>query len=438
MHPRRARRNRSTRRWSGRLALAILGACASAPVPMAPALDEGELTARPHVTERAYLLSWRGARIGEARERETRGPDGVVLERRERLIVRRGAHVVATEVAIAIRADRGLVASSVTWTARTDGVTRTARAIRDAHGWRIEQDGQTRRAPGEAVPAELVPLWVRRDRGFAGAVLLTGRGFAIARGRVAPVAPDRWRADLALDGGALGADIVTDRDGAPAAIVGGDGVVARRASEAELAAPFDPPDAIDAGAIAVRGPIAARGPIAIAVHGMNRTPPPAIPGQAIAADGDTWRVELDRDDRDTVDDRAAVDAIRALADQVAADIQPDLATTARSLADARVATAGDCTTHALAFAARSAAQGLDTRVVTGFRLDGDRLIRHRWALAWTGARWIAVDPSYPSSTPARLFGLHLGAPTDDLDLADLAFDGVGGEAIALPPTTAAP
>ena len=40
------------------------------------ALDEGELSARPQVSERAYLLSWRGARIGEARERETRGPDG--------------------------------------------------------------------------------------------------------------------------------------------------------------------------------------------------------------------------------------------------------------------------------------------------------------------------------------------------------------------------
>ena len=34
--------------------------------------------------------------------------------------------------------------------------------------------------------------------------------------------------------------------------------------------------------------------------------------------------------------------------------------------------------------------GIPVRLVTGFRLDGDRLVRHRWAIAWTGRRWLAA------------------------------------------------
>jgi hypothetical protein len=412
-------------------ALAI-AACARPTRAPAP-LDEAIAARGPDVRDRAYELSWRGARIGEAREREVTTAAGVTLTRHERILVSRAGHVLATEVDLAVTADPTLIASAVTWRARADGAEHTARAVRDAQGWQIERDGAIRRAPADAVPDELVPLLVRRDGGFAGTILITGRGFAVAHGQITRVGADRWRADLRLAGGALGATILTDGAGDPLTTIGDDGVVARRADEAALAAPFDPPDAIDAGAITVSGAIAPRGPIALRLRGVTRPPPPSIPGQAIVADGDTWRIELDRAvDRPAAADTDRVAAIRALAAQVAVEIRPDLATSARALADARVATAGDCTTHALAFAARALERGIDARVVTGFRLDGDRLIRHRWALAWTGARWLAVDPSFPAGAPARLLGLHVGAPGDDLDLADLAFDGVGADAEVAP------
>jgi Transglutaminase-like superfamily len=380
--------------------------------------------------ERAYLLSWRGARVGDARERETWDAGGVVLDRRERIRVRRGGHLVETDAAIEVRADRALAPSSVTWREDADGSIRAGRATRAGDGrWRIEVDGEAARpAPAAAIPEELVPLRVRRDGGFRGPVLLTGRGFMLGDGRVVRTGPGRLRAEIATRAGALRAEIATDRAGDPLRIVESDGVVARRADPAELAAGFDPPEVVDGVALPVRGAMPA-GRVILALRGVARTPPPGLPGQRVAADGDAWRVVLDpTEPGELAPEPATADrtpAIRALAAAVADQIRPDLAGLARTEDEARDARAGDCTTHALAFAARAADLGIATRIVTGWRLDGGRLVRHRWDVAWNGAAWLAVDPSYGEAPAApRLIGLAIGGPgAADLALADLAFTG---------------
>ena len=66
-------------------------------------------------------------------------------------------------------------------------------------------------------------------------------------------------------------------------------------------------------------------------------------------------------------------------------------------------------------------RAIPTRVVTGFRVDGDRLIRHRWAVSWTGRAWIAVDAAF-GAVPAG--GDLVGVAIHDADDAGL----VAGEA----------
>jgi transglutaminase-like putative cysteine protease len=80
---------------------------------------------------------------------------------------------------------------------------------------------------------------------------------------------------------------------------------------------------------------------------------------------------------------------------------------------AAAATSGDCTTFALAYAALAHHRGIATRAVTGLRVDGGRLVRHRWAVSWTGRAWIAVDAAF-SAAPAGgdLVGLAVTDPDD--------------------------
>jgi transglutaminase-like putative cysteine protease len=75
-------------------------------------------------------------------------------------------------------------------------------------------------------------------------------------------------------------------------------------------------------------------------------------------------------------------------------ITPDLAAGPSRARTATSATAGDCTTFALAYAALATSRGITTRVVTGLRVDDARLVRHRWAVSWTGTRWIAIDAAF--------------------------------------------
>lgn len=401
--------------------LVALCACSGAPIAASsPAALDGP-DARPLDRVRRYTIWLGGARVGTAVETETWSRTGVVLRRDEDLRFARGDATIALHTSIAIAADDALVPTRVTWT-ELGGIARHAEAHRDASGW--HSDDATLAIAADAIPAELVTLYVRRDGHFAGDVFLPARGFVGGAGRVDPVAPGRVVARLAFASGALAeATIDLDADGTPARVVDGEGVIALRASRAAAAAPFPAVDLVAATAIPIaRERRGARlfldGDLAL----------PALPGQrvVVAAPGAPG-VELVLDAAlpgGLPPGPSGRDRLAEIGELVAAvqqRITPDLAAAATSARDAATASAGDCTTYALVYAALATERGIPTRVVTGLRVDGARLVRHRWAISWTGRAWIAVDAAF-GAAPAG--GDLVGLAVDDADDAGL----VAGEA----------
>jgi len=290
------------------------------------------------------------------------------------------------------------------------------------------------------VPAELVPLLVRRDGRFAGTAFLPARGFVTGSGRIEPVAPGRFVARLQLAGGPLvEATIDVDADGAPARVVDGEGVIEMRATAGQAHAAFPAVDLIAATALPIAsasttGAGGSRHGRRLVLEGELALPP--VPGQAAHTSGDGVAVELSPELPGGLPagapgpDRRA--EIRALVAAVRGRITPDLG--APRSRDPLQATAGDCTTFALAYAALAQRRGIATRVVTGLRVDParpakpgaldsghDRLVRHRWAVSWTGRAWIAVDAAF-GAAPAG--GDLVALAVHDADDAGL----VSGEA----------
>jgi hypothetical protein len=407
--------------------LALLAGCARPPALPADPPDK-----LPASQTRHYTIWLGGARVGTAVESEAWAKDGVRLRRDETLRFLRGDTEVELATAIVVDADPALVARHVRWTQTgVQSGLRGAEAVRARDVWQLSTGGTLAM---QAVPAELVPLLVRRDGGFAGTVFLPARGFVAGSGRVDPVAPGRLVARLALDGGpVVEATIDLDDDGAPARVVDGEGVIAIRASAEQAAAVFPAVDLIGATAIPIAG--------TRAIDPTHRSPRivldgnlalPAVPGQAARLTRAGIDVELDASlagslpAGPTVADRSA--EIRALVAAVKNRITPDLAASPASARDAATATAGDCTTFALAYAALATRRNIPTRVVTGLRVDpGDssaaaaRLVRHRWAVSWTGTRWIAIDAAF-GAVPAG--GNLIGLAVHEADDAGL----VAGEA----------
>ncbi len=431
-----------------------VGACARPPahVPEESAASHAsqaprELRALPEDRVRRYTIWLGGARIGTATELEAWSAAGVTLSRTESLRFLREDTEVSLETAIEVVADAALVPVRVAWTATPGG---RATAVRGAGGgpggaaphaqpdggaaaagrggWTVVDGAGAPRALPDAVPAELVPLLARRDGGFAGRVFLPARGFVVGEGRVVAVAPRRLVARLWTGGAVSESTIDVGADGSYARIVDGDGVIALLATEAQAAEPFPRVDLVAATAIPIAGEpgreprLVIEGAFALpAVPGQSARahpdglelalsprlagglPPPPLPPPAAARGPDRTR------------------EIGALVSRVRARIAPDLAAGPAPAAAAAAATAGDCTTYALAYAAHAAQAGIPTRVVTGFRVDGDRLVRHRWAVSWTGRAWIAVDAAF-GTAPAG--GDLVGLAVHDADDAGL----VAGEA----------
>jgi len=342
----------------------------------------------PHDAERAYTIWLGGARIGTATEREAWTSGGVQLTRSEELRFLRGDVEVALLTTIEVDADATLSARRVKWTETAAGATRAAEAERQADGWHVSS-GEL--LPASAVPSELVPLIVRRDGKFEGIAFLPARGFVTGSGRIAPVAPGRLVARLALGNGPVAeATIDLDGDGSPSRVVDGEGVIEMRATAAQVSAPFPAVDLIGATALPIEG---ARHGRRMVLEGELALPP--VPGQVAHPQAQGVEVELGKDLTGALPggepgpDRRG--EIATLVAAVRARITPDLGA---PKTDPLQATAGDCTTFALAYAALAQRRGIETRVVTGLRVDGTRLIRHRWAVSWTGKRWIAVDAAF--------------------------------------------
>lgn len=395
--------------------LAVLAALAACTHPKAlPADAPADV---PPDQTRHYTIWLGGARVGTATETEAWTRDGVRLRRDELLRFLRGDTEVELVTAIVVDADPGLVARRVRWT-QTGGDVRGAEAARTRDAWQLSTGGTLEM---QAVPAELVPLLVRRDGAFTGTVFLPARGFVAGAGRIEPVAPGRLVARLALDAGpVVEATIDLDRDGAPARVVDGEGVIAIRASAEQASEPFPAVDLIAATAIPIAG---TRTAPRVVLEGNLALP--GVPGQLARTSATGVEVELSAALVGSLPagprhfDRTP--EIRALVAAVRDRITPDLGATPAFARDAATATAGDCTTFALAYAALATGRAIPTRVVTGLRVDGDRLIRHRWAVSWTGARWIAIDAAF-GAVPAG--GNLIGLAVHDADDAGL----VAGEA----------
>lgn len=394
--------------------LAVFVACAHSP-PQAQPADVPTDLAHDHV--RRYTIWLGGARVGTAVETESWTAAGVTLARRETLRFLRGDAEVELATAIVIEASPALAAHRVRWTESGNEV-RAAEAIHTHGHWQLSTGGEL---PAAAMPAELVPLLVRRDGQFTGPIFLPARGFVTGAGRVAPVAPGRLVARLALDAGSVvEATIDLDADGTPARVVDGDGVIALRATARQADEPFTAVDLIAATSIPIAGTeqgprLVLDGDLALpAVPGQRVEPAPAglLVSLSPALAGDLPPGEPSRD--------RATEIVQLVA-AVRARITPSLATGPASARDASTATAGDCTTFALAYAALASSRGIATHVVTGFRVDGERLIRHRWATSWTGTRWIAIDAAF-GQVPAG--GNLIGLAVHDADDAGL----VAGEA----------
>lgn len=405
--------------------LSCLAACA--PAVTLPPLEEGNepALAAGRDTERHYAIWLGGAQVGVADEAEQWTATGVTLRRDETMRFLRGDALVALATTIEITADRQLAAQRVVWTETAQG-TRRSEAVRDARGWRITDDRGARRLPGDATPAELAPLVVRRDGRFAGRMFLPARGFVTGAGRIEPIAPNRLIARLALGDARDTAEATIDLgdDRMPVRVVDGEGVIATRITAAEARAPFAPVDLIAATALPVSGAPSSRlvleGPLAL----------PGVPGQSSRAVAGGIALALSPRlhgslppgpaSRDRTRDIAAIVA------QLRARIAPDLGAAPTTSRTARAATAGDCTTFALAYAALAAERAIPTHIVTGFRVDrsrseaqpaGDaRLVRHRWAISWTGRAWIAVDAAF-GAVPAGgdLVGIAVH-DTDDIGM----------------------
>ncbi|CAN5283577.1 hypothetical protein BH11MYX1_BH11MYX1_09610 [soil metagenome] len=397
-------------------------ACTGAPLARMPAMA---VPREPHHDQTRYFSIWLGgARVGTATEAERWSSHGVRLERTEVMRFMRGEREVEMITLIAIDADPALVPHRVLWTETTGRVSRSAEIhVRegDAGGaWQGTLDAPL--AP-HAVPAELVPLLVRRDGHFAGTVFLPARNFASGRGHIDPVAPGRLVAQLALDSGPLAeATIDQASDGMPARVVDGEGVIAIRITQQAAFEAFPAVDLVAATAVPIGGVHPRHG------HHLTLTGDlalPAVPGQVAIADHASIGIELGAQLPGALPaeargpDRAA--EIRQLVSGVRARITPDLGATHISARDAEAATAGDCTTFALAYAALATRRGIRTHVITGLRVDGDRLVRHRWAVSWTGRAWIAVDAAF-GEVPAG--GDLIGLAIHDADDAGL----VSGEA----------
>jgi hypothetical protein len=411
---------RSLRCWLVRwLFVVLVTACAAPPsrLPDAPAV--------PGDAERYYAIWLGGAQVGTARETEQWSHAGVAMQRTEAMRFRRGDALVELATTIDITADPALAASRVIWTEKAHAVRR-GEAVIDPRGWLVTDDTGARRLPDGAIPAELAPLIVRRDGRFAGPVFLPARGFVAGAGRIDPVAPNRLVARLVLDAGAIAeATIDLGEDRMPVRVVDGEGVIATRVTATEAQRAFAPVDLIAATSI----PLAGTPSHHLALEGDLAIPP--VPGQAVqggpGGSGVPGVVELELSSRlrgglpPGPPGRDRTREIAGLVARVRARIAPDLAANPGSAHSVAAATAGDCTTFALAFAALAAARAIPTFVVTGLRVDGDRLIRHRWAVSWTGRAWIAVDAAF-GAVPAG--GDLVGVAIHDADDVGL----VAGEA----------
>lgn len=394
---------------------------------IAPALDGYQA---------AYVILYQGARVGEARERfaaDEAAEGGYRFTRTERIVLRRGKATAVSRTSITIDTDGALGARHVLVDREAGGARVRAEATRMADdGWQITYgNAAPRLVDGAAVPSTLVPLLVAvggttPGHEFEGDVLLEGSALATAH-MIVEVAADRARAHAAIKSPAGDVQAIAELDakGFVASAGSADGVASRRASDAELARSFDPPEIVDASSVAVAGVAPGRDrSLRLEISGVAGPPPRVtdVESQSLrVTSSGSWEVTVmpvtPPPDLRELRERTAFVSNALVDDLGAVSLQPE---------EALEAGRGDCTAHALLLAKLLTDRGVSTRLVTGFVLDDGRLYRHRWVLAQSAGRWIPLDPMYdeaPAAPTHVALAVH-GASADELAfIDDIAFAG---------------
>ena len=394
---------------------------------VAPALDGYEAS---------YVLLWQGARMGEARERfaaDAAAEGGYRFFRTERIVLRRGKATAVSRTSITIDTDGALSARHVQVDREAGGTRVRAEATRMADdAWQIIYgNGAPRIVDGAAVPSTLVPLLVAvggttPGHEFEGDILLEGSALATAH-MIVEVAADRARAHAAIKTPAGDVQAIAELDarGFVASAGSADGVASRRASEAELSRPFDPPELVDASSLAVSGPAPGRDrSLRLEITGVAGPPPRVadVESQTLRVVNDsTWELTVM-----PVNPPADLRELRERTAFVSNALVDDLSAIALQPEEALESGRGDCTAHALLLAKLLTDRGVSTRLVTGFILDEGRLHRHRWVLAQSAGRWIPLDPMYdeaPAAPTHVALAVHGSSPDELAFIDDLAFAG---------------
>jgi transglutaminase-like putative cysteine protease len=425
------------------LALIVPG-CGHARTPLAPPVSEDDPAARAALVasamegyRAAYVLTWNGRRIGEARETFRAVDDaegGFRFERRERVVVRRGDATSVAHTSIVVDVDPAMIARRVVVDRDTGGPALEARATRMSDdGWSVQVgDAPARLVDGAAVPSTLVPLYVAaggsQGRVFDGPVLVEGANLAAARLTV-DVDQGTARSRYVTAAGELRAVARLDAQNRLVEAGLGAALGSKRVDAAALDAPFDPPEIVDSAAIAIAGSAATdAGSVRLTVSGV-RVPPPAlpeIPEQTVAmAPGGSWDVVVEPTAFPTAG-AGPWRELRERTDWVAHTLADDLRVATLSPAEALAAGRGDCTAHAVVLDEDLRARGYTTRLVTGFVVEDGALRRHRWVAVRIGKRWIPVDPMF-DEVPARpthiALAVHGSSPDELAFIDDVVFAG---------------
>lgn len=427
---------------------------------------------------RFYALRFEGALVGFASEEERVVEGRRQLVRREVVQMRRAEELASFEIELRLSGTSGGGATSIEAVvrhcetdgkrgslppARADFLDGTAAALTDIacpaglragplatrataehapSGWQLRDERGARSLPAEAQPAEwldvaIAPQEIRARGGVEGPLSLffATRQFATGRALRRYLSPTTWVGTVELEGAILESTVELDRDDRPRLIVDGSGVVAERIGEAELGALLAKPlplvDLVALTRLPIQNPtgLVEVTPQRLVFTLPRAAPvPPEAPGQRVAAAENParWIVELGEpaDPSFDSDELTAVATFAELARRVAEEGDQ-----AGSLGG------GDCTARALRFAALATQAQLRIRIATGFIVDGQTLVRHRWALAWTGARWIAVDPSAgeaPAAPGLIALAVH-DATAEGLAAAEAAFIPLRGATVARAP-----
>lgn len=369
--------------------------------------------AEPNYFSVNYQLTWEGKDIGEAREVYHRSGDKIRILRKENMLVERDGTKVPIETEIVIETDLNLWAKRVELNSKVGALSHRGIATRaDNQNWVIAFDGEkVRQANRDAVPAELVSYILKKKNisSFNGDVLLAGYGFAVV--------PMRLKHDgkqavsiLETQWGDIETDMTLAKDGSLLEATAG--VVSAHRASPDTLEDIAPTEVLNPSHLTVSG----TGNV-LKLSGLQSRLPTFSPGISIRDIDDTLLYRFESS-KNGFSPRA-----KSINDEVDRLLDESHDAPGATGASALKLGRGDCSAHSALFVDLALERGLEAKVVTGFRLTDNQLVRHRWAVVKDQGEWFAVDPTFgeapvPYKTHVPL-AVH-DATTRDMALVDEA------------------